>query len=98
MLAIVIGVRPNAIAIDVPSVTRSVTSAAWSSCRNGSCCVSPVHSPAYPAASLAAADAAHVVEPAEVGVDQHLSSVQSRSTSDTRNNSSSPELNPWESM
>src|SRR5262245_40724702 len=55
-MAKVIGVRPNAIAIDVPSVTRSVTSAACTSWRNGSCMVSPVQRPAYPAASLAAAD------------------------------------------
>ena len=55
MFASVIGVRPNAMAIDVPRVTRSVTSAAWRICRNGSCMVSPVHNPAYPAASFAAA-------------------------------------------
>ena len=46
VLASVIGVRPNAIAIDVPSVTCSVASAASSTCRNGSCWVSPVQSPA----------------------------------------------------
>lgn len=53
--AMVIGERAKAIAMDVPIVSRLVTSAAWSNCRNGSCRVSPTHRPSYPASSIAAA-------------------------------------------
>ena len=45
MLASSIGLRAKATAIDVPSSTRSVCSAASSSGRNGSWFVSAVHRP-----------------------------------------------------
>ena len=45
MLARVIGLRANATAIDVPSSSVSVCSAASSSGRNGSWLVSAVHTP-----------------------------------------------------
>ena len=41
VLASVIGVRPKAMAMAVPTVIRSVASAACSNCKNGSCFVSP---------------------------------------------------------
>ena len=45
LFATVIGLRPNATAIPVPIVTRSVCSAISACGRNGSCAVSAVHSP-----------------------------------------------------
>ena len=45
VLASVIGLRANATAIDVPSSSVSVCSAASNSGRNGSCDVSAVHAP-----------------------------------------------------
>ena len=53
MFARSIGLRANATAIDVPSSMCSVCSAASSSGKNGSCPVSAVHTPEYPAASAA---------------------------------------------
>jgi hypothetical protein len=43
--AVTIGLRVNAVAIAVPSVTRSVAVAATASGKNGSCCVSAVQMP-----------------------------------------------------
>ena len=45
VIAVTIGLRVNAVAIAVPSVTRSVDTAAAASGRNGSCCVSAVQTP-----------------------------------------------------
>ena len=78
MLASVIGVRPNAIAIDVPRVTRSVASAACSSCRNGSCWVSPVQTPGVARRFAGRGRGPTLSNPPPSGaVDQHVSSVRS---------------------
>lgn len=57
IVASVSGFLPNATAIEVPSCTFSVCSAASSNGRKGSCAPSKVHMPSYPAASAAVAAA-----------------------------------------
>ena len=60
IFANVIGLRANATAMEVPISSCFVCSAARSSGKNGSCAVSAVHPPEYPAASSACADDAAV--------------------------------------
>ena len=66
IFANVIGFRANATAMDVPISSCEVCSAARSSGKNGSCAVSAVHPPEYPAVSSACAEDAAVAKLLEI--------------------------------